>query len=57
LAHVAASLRYGLRIEEHGPEWLEYMTRAGFKPRAVIEEVEIRTRIGSGARRKISGCG
>src|SRR5678815_3184306 len=46
LAHIVASLRYGCGIEEHGPEWAEYMTKAGFRPRAVIEE----SRVGKCAR-------
>jgi len=41
LAHVVASVRYGTRIEEHGPEWAEYMTRAGFIPRPVIPESRV----------------
>lgn len=36
LAHVVVALRYGPRTAEHGPEWEEYMERAGFTPRAVI---------------------
>lgn len=36
LAHIVASLRYGPRIKEHGPEWCEYMEKAGFKPRPEI---------------------
>ena len=36
LAHVVAALRYGSGIEEHGPEWREYMEKAGFTPRPVI---------------------
>lgn len=36
LAHVIAALRYGCGIEEHGSEWAEYMTKAGFAPRPVI---------------------
>lgn len=43
LAHVVAAVRYGPRIQEHGPEWQEYMQRAGFQPRAVIPAGEIRT--------------
>jgi predicted SprT family Zn-dependent metalloprotease len=43
LAHIAASARYGCAIQEHGPEWCEYMTRAGFTPRAVIPQAEIAT--------------
>jgi|GEM_PF-3088735 len=35
-AHIVAHLRYGPRIAEHGPEWQEYMTKAGFQPRPVI---------------------
>lgn len=38
LAHVVASVRYGPRIEEHGPEWAEYMARAGFNPRPEIPQ-------------------
>lgn len=36
LAHVVVAVRYGPRTAEHGPEWEEYMEKAGFKPRAVI---------------------
>lgn len=35
-AHIVAHLRYGPRIAEHGPEWQEYMIKAGFQPRPVI---------------------
>ncbi len=35
-AHLIAYLRYGPAIAEHGPEWREYMVKAGFKPRATI---------------------
>jgi predicted SprT family Zn-dependent metalloprotease len=41
LAHIVASFRYGCGIEEHGPEWSEYMEKAGFKPRPVIPQKEI----------------
>lgn len=41
LAHVVASFRYGCGIEEHGPEWCEYMEQAGFKPRPVIPQREV----------------
>jgi predicted SprT family Zn-dependent metalloprotease len=41
LAHVVASLRYGSGIEEHGPEWTEYVEKAGFTPRAHIAENEV----------------
>lgn len=40
-AHVVAHLRYGPRIAEHGPEWQEYMTKAGFQPRPVISIGEV----------------
>lgn len=43
LAHVVAAFRYGPRIQEHGPEWQEYMQRAGIHPRPVIPAEEIRT--------------
>lgn len=35
-AHLVAFLRYGPAISEHGPEWQDYMERAGYRPRAVI---------------------
>jgi predicted SprT family Zn-dependent metalloprotease len=38
LAHVVAAVRYGTRIAEHGPEWSDYMEKAGFAPRPVIPE-------------------
>jgi predicted SprT family Zn-dependent metalloprotease len=41
LSHIVASLRYGCGIEEHGPEWSEYMEKAGFTARAVIPSIEI----------------
>jgi len=41
LAHVVTVLRYGNRVEEHGPEWSEYMEKAGFRPRAVIPKALI----------------
>ncbi len=40
-AHIVAHLRYGPRIAEHGPEWQEYMTKAGFQPRPVIPIGEV----------------
>ena len=40
-AHLVAHLRYGPRIAEHGPEWQEYMTKAGFQPRPVIPIGEV----------------
>jgi predicted SprT family Zn-dependent metalloprotease len=43
LAHIAASARYGCAIQEHGPEWSGYMTRAGFAPRAVIPQSDVAT--------------
>lgn len=46
LAHVVASVRYGTRIAEHGPEWAEYMARAGFNPRPVIPESLIARTLG-----------
>ncbi len=36
LAHVVTVMRYGNRVEEHGPEWSECMEKAGFKARAKI---------------------
>ena len=42
LAHVVAAYRYGPRIQEHGPEWQEYLQRVGFTPRPVIPAAEIR---------------
>jgi predicted SprT family Zn-dependent metalloprotease len=35
-AHLVAHVRYGVGIAEHGPEWQQFMRRAGFPPRAVI---------------------
>ncbi len=32
-AHWMAFRRFGLGIEPHGPEWRDYMRKAGFKPR------------------------
>ncbi|HEY1172318.1 MAG TPA: SprT-like domain-containing protein [Verrucomicrobiae bacterium] len=40
-AHITAHLRYGPAIEEHGVEWQEYMEKAGFVPRPVIEVKEV----------------
>lgn len=37
LAHAVAAFRYGTGIDEHGVEWGEYLEKAGFKPRPVIE--------------------
>lgn len=36
LAHVVTTIRYGTRVQEHGPEWCEFMEKAGFNPRPVI---------------------
>jgi hypothetical protein len=41
LAHIVAVFRYGPGIQEHGPEWQEYMQRAGFHPRPVIPIAEL----------------
>ena len=52
-AHIVAHLRYGPRIAEHGPEWQESMTKAGFQPRPVIpigEVAGMATRTMSGPR-------
>jgi len=38
LAHVVAACRYGPGVAEHGPEWQQYMVRAGYNPRPVIPE-------------------
>lgn len=35
-AHLVAHVRFGPGIAEHGPEWQDYMRRAGFPPRPVI---------------------
>jgi len=40
-AHLTAHLRYGPAIEEHGVEWQEYMEKAGFVPRPVIQQEEV----------------
>ncbi len=44
LAHIVASLRYGTGVQEHGVEWADYVTRAGFSPRPVLSAAEIKRR-------------
>jgi predicted SprT family Zn-dependent metalloprotease len=41
LAHIVSSARYGCSIGEHGPEWQDYMEKAGFAPRPVIPQSEV----------------
>jgi len=41
LAHAATAWRYGLKTEEHGVEWQEFMQKAGFTPRPHIFRDEI----------------
>lgn len=40
-AHLAVYLRYGPAVDEHGPEWEDFMKRAGYEPRPVIDWREV----------------
>lgn len=41
MAHAVVARRHGLGAAEHGPEWSEFMEKAGFAPRPVIAAREI----------------
>ncbi len=40
-AHLVAFVRFGPGIEEHGPEWQDFMRRAGYSPRSVIPRSQV----------------